>query len=111
MLKVEQEQVSGGRAGSRAASSCYSFHLDIQLYIMRATISRWGNSLALRIPKSAIDAAGLHEGDVVDVQEDGGVLRIARTRRIDIDEMIESLDPATIHAEVNWGPPVGREVW
>jgi antitoxin MazE len=78
---------------------------------MRATISRWGNSLALRIPKSAIDAAGLREGDVVDVREDGGVLRIARSSRIDIDEMIESIDPTTIHAEVNWGPPVGREMW
>jgi antitoxin MazE len=91
--------------------SCPSLWLDIQLYIMRATISRWGNSLALRIPKSAIDAAGLREGDVVDVREDGGVLRIARSSRIDIDEMIESIDPTTIHAEVNWGPPVGREMW
>jgi len=78
---------------------------------MKATISRWGNSLALRIPKSAIEAAGLREGDVVDVQEDGGILRIARSSRIDIDEMIESIDPATIHAEVNWGPTVGRELW
>jgi antitoxin component of MazEF toxin-antitoxin module len=45
------------------------------------------------------------------VREDGGVLRIARSSRIDIDEMIESIDPTTIHAEVNWGPPVGREMW
>jgi hypothetical protein len=51
--------------------------------------------------KSAIAAADLHEDEIVDVHEDGGVLWIARSSRIDIDEMIEAIDPATIHAEVN----------
>lgn len=36
---------------------------------MTVTISRWGNSLAVRLPKGALEAAGLREGDVLEIAE------------------------------------------
>ena len=83
------------------------------MYIMRATIARWGNSLALRIPKAAVEAAGLHEGDVVDIDEDAGVLHIARARRVDVDALIAAITPENLHRDLAWleTEPRGNEGW
>lgn len=43
-------------------------------------VAKWGNSLAIRIPKNVADALGLKEGQQVEVEQaDNGVIRIART--------------------------------
>lgn len=79
---------------------------------MRATIARWGNSLALRLPKAAAQAAGLAEGDVVDVREDGGDLRIVRHPDLDIEAMIAAITPDNLNVERLFidVPPVGNEL-
>jgi antitoxin MazE len=80
---------------------------------MRATISRWGNSLALRLPKAALDAAGLREGDPVTITDEGGVLRIAPIGRVDVHALIASITPETLHHDEEWidAPARDREVW
>jgi antitoxin MazE len=81
------------------------------MYIMRARISRWGNSLGLRIPKAAIDAAGLREGDLVEVVEQAGGLRIERVDDVDIAAMIAAITPENLNRDEAWidAPSVGRE--
>ncbi|MGO4439571.1 AbrB/MazE/SpoVT family DNA-binding domain-containing protein [Rhizobium sp. RAF56] len=83
--------------------------------MMKATVSRWGNSIAIRLPKSVTEAMHLREGDVVDISVDNGRgsfekqgIRLAPP----LDEMIAEMDrlgwenePAT----VDWGPDVGSE--
>ncbi|MBC5800639.1 MAG: AbrB/MazE/SpoVT family DNA-binding domain-containing protein [Candidatus Eremiobacteraeota bacterium] len=69
---------------------------------MHAIISRWGNSLALRIPKAAVDAANLHEGDSVTISEDGGTLRIARSDRIDVQALISKITPENLNRDEGW---------
>ena len=81
------------------------------MYLMRAKIARWGNSLAVRLPKAAVESAGLREGDLVDVHEADGELRIARAERVDIESLIAALRPETFHELVDWGGPVGEEFW
>ena len=81
------------------------------MYLMRAKIARWGNSLAVRLPKAAVESAGLCEGDLVDVREADGELRITRAERVDIDSLIAALRPETFHELVDWGGPVGEEFW
>jgi len=80
---------------------------------MLATISRWGNTLALRLPKAALDAAGLREGDAVTISGDGGVLRIARSGGVDIHALIASITPETLHRDDAWIDTLSgnREVW
>lgn len=48
---------------------------------MRAKVQRWGNSLALRIPKALAEEAGLEQGKPVDVRYVDGELRIRKRRR------------------------------
>lgn len=79
---------------------------------MKTRVSKWGNSLALRIPKSVVDDIGLADTAEVDVKVVAGSVVITPiTVEPSIDELIASIDPATVHAEVDWGPPVGKEVW
>jgi antitoxin MazE len=77
---------------------------------MKGKIQKWGNSLALRIPRHVAERAGLYEGAEVDVQSQEGKVVINRPK-IDIDDMIAKITPETLHEEVDWGPPVGKEIW
>jgi len=78
---------------------------------MRVRISRWGDSLGLRIPKAAADAAGLRDGDLVEVFERDGGLDIERVGDIDIAGMIAAITQENLHRDDGWitAPSVGRE--
>ena len=79
----------------------------------RSQIARWGNSLAIRIPKSVAESAGFREGDalVMEVKRPGilAVKAVARARTL--DELVAQITPENLHAETNWGSPVGHENW
>jgi len=79
---------------------------------MVSTISRWGNSLALRIPKNAIDEAHLQEGDIVEVvpHEAGRIEIVQRVGEPTLDELIEMITPDNLHSE-QFANLVGAEVW
>lgn len=81
---------------------------------MLATVSKWGNSRALRIPKAIAEEAGLDFGCAVDIQCVDGEIRIKRARkrkRYDLDEMLASVPEDFEPEEWDIGPPVGNEVW
>ncbi|MCA9822712.1 MAG: AbrB/MazE/SpoVT family DNA-binding domain-containing protein [Dehalococcoidia bacterium] len=81
---------------------------------MRGKVSRWGNSLAVRIPKAIAEEAGIAENAVVEIRnEDTGIV-VEPTRDSDdptLDELLEGLTPDKVHGEFDWGPPAGKEVW
>jgi antitoxin MazE len=78
---------------------------------MAVTISKWGNSLGVRLPKDVLEKARLHEGDTLTVMatEQGLILRHAGHRSL--EEMLASVTPENLHGEVLIGEPVGNEVW
>lgn len=78
----------------------------------QAQMVRWGNSLAVRIPKNVADEARLAEGDklVIEVASPGKV-EIRAVDRPTLDELIAKITPENRHAEINWGKPVGNEAW
>ena len=61
---------------------------------MQTHIARWGNSLALRIPRAVADQLRLGAGGAVElsVEEDRLVVRAAR-RRVRLDELLERITP------------------
>ena len=79
---------------------------------MTATIQKWGNSLALRLPKALAQQIKVSEGQAVElkVTDDKLIVRAAR-RRPTLDELLAKVTPDNIHPETNWGPPQGKEVW
>lgn len=81
---------------------------------MTASIKKWGNSAAVRIPASTLAAAGLKPDDRVDVREEDGrriVIEKARGAAVSLQELIDGITPDNRHEETDWGPAVGKEFW
>jgi len=79
---------------------------------MRTKVQKWGNSLAVRIPKPFAESAGLRPATEVEVSLEKGTLRLAAVRpRWQLRRMISKVTRRNLHTEVDLGPPVGRESW
>ena len=84
---------------------------------MKVAFQKWGNSLALRVPKAFADEIGASDGKTAEMTVSNGklVIEIARSRRrkrrYALDELVAGITPANRHEEISWGPPVGNEVW
>ena len=79
---------------------------------MITTIQRWGNSLALRIPKAFASQANLEEDTRVDLMIRGEsiVVRVARPE-YSLDDLLKQVTPSNRHGESDWGEAVGNETW
>ena len=76
------------------------------------TISKWGNSLALRIPAAVAEIVGLEEGTEVDLKVSAGSLIVKPVRRrFALKELIARITPENSHREIDWKGPVGKEEW
>jgi antitoxin MazE len=79
---------------------------------MQAKIQRWGNSLALRIPKSFAGEMGLAEKTDVNLTVVGETLVVSLVAAdLTLDDLLADLRPETIHGEIPTGNPVGLERW
>jgi antitoxin MazE len=77
------------------------------------TISRWGNSLGLRMPKEGVRQLRLRDGESVTMEIGGGRIVIRRAsprKRWTEVELLAGVTPDKIGGEVDWGRPAGREV-
>ena len=80
---------------------------------MLTKVQKWGNSLAVRIPKALADEAGLERDKQVNIRYEDGELRISTRlrKRYDLDELLASVPDDYDEGEWDTGPPVGNEVW
>jgi len=80
---------------------------------MNMRIQKWGNSLALRIPKSFAKEARIDQGATVDISVKDGKLIIAPpTRRIyTLDKLLSGVSKKNIHVEWETGQSTGKETW
>lgn len=80
---------------------------------MQTKIQRWGNSLGLRIPRSFAQETGVGAGSQVDlsVQDGDLVVKPVRRKTYQLKELLRKITAKNIHAEVDTGGPVGKEVW
>lgn len=80
---------------------------------MQVRIAKWGNSLAVRLPRAITDDLGLAEGQSVDIGiEDGSVKLKPSTERVRLSDLVaeaERLGPAAHPEIVAWGADVGAE--
>jgi antitoxin MazE len=80
---------------------------------MRTCVQKWGNSLALRIPKSFAAEAGLRANAAVELSLVEGtlVVRPLPTQALRLDELLRAITDDNRPGEWDTGPAVGREVW
>jgi antitoxin MazE len=74
---------------------------------------RWGNSLAVRIPKSFANEVRLHEGAAVEMRlvERGLFIEPVSTSGPTLDELLARVSPENLHGEIDLGLPQGLEAW
>ena len=80
---------------------------------MQTKVQMWGNSLALRIPKSFAAEVGLDNEIPVDLALVDGklVVTLLRPARFTLDSLLAGITDDNLHAEIESGEPVGIEVW
>lgn len=80
---------------------------------MITKIQKWGNSLAVRIPRSVAQDTHLSSGNAVDVAVQDGqiVIAPARRSRFSLDELLKGVTAQNRHGECHSGAAVGRETW
>ncbi len=79
---------------------------------MLTKLQKWGNSLAVRIPRGFAEQLMIQQGSEVDLSLDGDRLVIRpRRRELSLSELLAQVTDENIHAEVATGEPTGREVW
>lgn len=79
---------------------------------MRASIAKWGNSLALRLPKALAEEVRLVEGATVELRVEGGGLVVAPARkRYRLADLLAEAGAGSHQGETDWGAPRGKEAW
>lgn len=81
---------------------------------MRTRIQKWGNSLALRIPKSFADEVQLERGSLVEVSLADGKLLISSVKEeegITLEQLLAGVTEENLHSEIDVGGAVGNEIW
>jgi antitoxin MazE len=80
---------------------------------VQGVVKKWGNSAAVRIPASVLEAAQVRLDQPVDVREEGGriVIEPLRLARYDIEALVAGITDENRHDPIEMGKPVGQEVW
>ena len=79
---------------------------------MRAQMVKWGNSLAVRIPKPVVEKARLKEGDSLEVEAAAeGLVELRRAAKIPtLAQLVSQITPENRYGEISTGAEVGKEV-
>jgi antitoxin MazE len=75
-------------------------------------IVKWGNSMAVRLPKVVLRDAGLQEGDVlVFGAKNGAIVAKPIKKKPTLKDLLSKISSENVHEEVDWGKPRGKEAW
>jgi antitoxin MazE len=76
-------------------------------------VSKWGNSLAVRIPRGIAKEARFTEGDrlTLNISRDGSIVLRPTRRKYELRELVSQISPKNLHSETDWGQPTGKETW
>jgi antitoxin MazE len=73
-------------------------------------IVKWGNSLAVRIPKPLAEEAGVREGDSIVIEAADGLIRLRPKQRVPtLRELVDQITPENRYDEIRTGPERGKE--
>ena len=80
---------------------------------MRTKVQKWGNSLAIRIPKLFAQNIRLRNNDSVELLLKKGKLIISpiTDKEYTLKELLSGVTVDNVHNEIDMGKPVGKEVW
>ena len=80
---------------------------------MHIQVQKWGNSLALRIPKTYAQEANVRQGATVDISLQKGKIVLAPVLKnpFTLKKLLAKVTRKNLHGEVDFGPAAGKEIW
>ena len=78
---------------------------------MQIILKKWGNSLALRVPKDIAKSLNVKENSAFEVSIENGKLIAKPVRKINLEELVSQINEDNLHKEINTGGSVGNEEW
>ncbi len=83
---------------------------------MKTKAQKWGNSLAVRVPRDVAQEVGLHPEDALEVEVVKGKIVLTPTNRraptrYNLGALVKKISPRNRYREITFGKPEGREVW
>ncbi len=80
---------------------------------MKASVKKWGNSAAVRIPASILRATRLELDEAVDVREEAGriVIEPVRQKTYELSDLLKGITRQNQHEAVDFGVAAGKEAW
>ena len=77
----------------------------------KAQVVKWGNSLAVRIPKTVAEEARMQEGDSIVIEAKRGRVELRRAERVPtLEELVAQITPKNRYEETTWGRDRGKEI-
>lgn len=78
---------------------------------MKTKAQKWGNSLAVRVPKGIVEQSGIREGDVLNIEvADESIVLIPQRRGYRLESLLKEIRKDNLHDEADFGAPRGREM-
>lgn len=77
---------------------------------MEARVTKWGNSLGIRMPSVIADKMQIKEGTTVELELRNEEL-IVRRKKYELEELLQGVTEENRHNETDWGAPSGKEAW
>ncbi|MBC8182940.1 AbrB/MazE/SpoVT family DNA-binding domain-containing protein [candidate division KSB1 bacterium] len=80
---------------------------------MKIKIQKWGNSLAIRIPKSFAKQIKIDQGSILDLTTEKGkiVAQPVDDEEYSLDQLLKGVTKENLHDEIDFGNAVGKEIW
>ncbi|MBN2608490.1 MAG: AbrB/MazE/SpoVT family DNA-binding domain-containing protein [Candidatus Fermentibacteraceae bacterium] len=78
---------------------------------MKTTVRRWGNSLAVRIPKTISKELSIDESTEVEILAEDGRMILEPHKRYRLKDMLSEITNENLHGEIDTGTRTGVEEW
>ena len=75
-------------------------------------VAKWGNSLAIRIPKNVAEKIDLQEGSSISITvNDNNIIITPEAPKYTLEELLAGANSEDFDGEYDWGEAVGEEIW
>ena len=78
---------------------------------MTVALKKWGNSLALRIPKDILNTLAIDENSIMELSVNNGMLTVKPKSNTLLETLVSQINNENLHKEVDTGRSVGNEEW
>ena len=78
---------------------------------MTVALKKWGNSLALRIPKDILNTLSINENSIMELSVNNGMLTVKPKSNTLLESLVSQINSENLHKEIDTGRSVGNEEW